>query len=251
MPHCHLKRVLLIVLCILFSITSEARENFYGIVYDKYDKKKKVSWNLSDWLTQKSNSASQDLWLAMNTSATFFEFYLYGAKDIYTLEEDSVEVVDEADGVELYRIGLFASIFGIEGEMFKLGEDLKYTDGRLTLRLFGKAVQGTNILLFFGQRNREEVRRGYTFDMNYYGASLNLYLLPILGLSGEYRSYLEAEPASGIKVEGNFTSYGAFVDLSFVRIVYESYIEKLTWTPASGVTNANRAGQRLALQLFF
>ncbi|MCB0421587.1 MAG: hypothetical protein KDD61_11360 [Bdellovibrionales bacterium] len=248
---CKIARWILGVVVVLACSTTMAAENYYGIVYDKYDNKKKVSWTLSDWLSQKSNFSAQDFWLSMNSPANFFEFYVKGGRDTYQLSEDGIVVLNEDSGVEHYQLGLFASIFGVEGEFFRQGQDLRSTEGRLTIRLFGKAIQGTNLLFYLGSKHREEVRLGYTFDTLFYGGSIDLYLFRFFGLFARYKEYLKSEVTSDIEVTGNFSSYGAHIDVFMFRVMYEHYTEMLNWTPSSGLSLSQRQGQRVSLQLFF
>lgn len=244
--------LLALLLLLVFQAESvQAKENFYGIAYDKYDRKKEVSWNLADWLIQKQEFAAMDHWLAMNTAANLFEFYLQAGAYTYDLSNANSMLNEEDYSLGYYRLGAFVTIWGVEVEKRQDSKDLDYTDGRTTLMLFGRALQGSNLLAYYGYRDMDDFRNGYSFKTNYYGGTLNLYLLPILGVFGDVKQYMESNAAEGVKAMGNYSSIGVFVDISIFRLVFEGYTENWTFTQTGSETKSTYKGANTSLQIFF
>jgi hypothetical protein len=132
-------------------------------------------------------------------------------------------------------------------------EKISDTSGALNLRIAGNAVQGTHLILFYGNRNRSMDRNGTSYYLRnqMYGADLNLYLNQYIGLLGRYTSYQPTNEGDLGEVSGSQVEYGLFIDFGAMRIS-GSFFSDSQKEVANGVeNNTDRSGSMVGLKFFF
>lgn len=222
---------MLTISAVLLSVTGARADEVYTFIVKKQEEKKQTrsGWNLADWIAQRDQRRTQDLWLAMNTP-TPYEFSLGG--DYRFLDSPK----DERD--HRFRLEAFAKIFGLTLE--KESEPNRW-NAFANVRLFGLHQQGTNLTVFAGLRSQSQPR---SFRSAVYGASATLYVSRFAGIEAQYRKIADGnfDPSGsgkgGSQVEGNL-----FIDFKFLRI-YGGLLR-------SRVDPSREKGTQLGLRLFF
>lgn len=222
--------VVFLALGCLFSSSTRADEVYTFIVKKQEEKKQtRRGWNLADWIAQRNQMRTQDLWLAMHTP-TPYEFSIGG--DYRFLDHPK----DERD--HRFSATAYAKIFGIEIE--RESEPSRW-NALLNFRFFGLYQQGTNLTAFVGMRSQSDPQ---TFRSIVYGASGTLYFSRFAGGEFEYRKYGDGtfDPsgvgAGGSQIEANF-----FIDFSFLRL-YGGYLR-------TKVDPSRDRGYQAGLRIFF
>lgn len=233
--------------------------NFGGPGFDygkKADSKEKSRWTLQEWLAQKQRNQLMDLWLGMYAPSPY-EFYLSGTYQAY----DKLESIDPnpsntADTKSSYRsyagsVGAYATVVGLVGELENNTED-GYNDsaGSFNLRVLGNSVQGTHLILNYGQRTRKQ-NSGSQLSQQFAGADLDLYMTKFFGLHGMYRQYMTTTDATLGDVKGNRTEGGAFIDFGALRIFGNWFSDQQNSTLNSSTTKTNRTGIQSGIKFFF
>lgn len=196
---------ILICGCLVSSVPTFADESYTFIVKKQEEKKQsRKGWNLADWITQRDQSRSRDLWLAMHTP-TPYEFFFGGDYRILSNPKDARD--------HRFQFGAFAKIFGLTFEKESRADRL---NALLNFRIYGLYQQGTNLTLFGGLRSEKKLQ---TFRSAVAGLSLNLYLSRFFGLEGSYRKYFKGTSDSeGFGRSGNQIESNLFIDFSFIRV---------------------------------
>lgn len=215
-------------------------------------------WTLSEWMAQKDRNRLMDLWLAMYAPSPY-EFYLGGAYSSYDVstEVGGIANIDKPTyRSPVGKIGAFAYVIGLTSE-YENNTEEKFSDlsGALNLRVAGNAVQGTHLLLQYGNRDRfqtnattgQKDRIAQTFA----GADLDLYLMKYFGIHGQYRKYMPVTQEILGEVEGQRTEAGIFLDFEALRIYGNWFSENQNATLNSSTTKTNRVGVQSGIQLFF
>lgn len=219
--------ILFPILAFLSTLSSALADDIYIVVLRKQEEKKSSRWSLADWLITKKRIEVMDQWLALNSSSSVFEGYFdynyseYGKRD--NLGSVATNTLDSGGA------GLFASIVGIEGKYTKSNE--KYVDYEVmaSLRLFGRADQGSNITVSYGARyfdyNDEINNIDDNVSSRFWHFRSSLYLISNLGIQGSFRQYsTDQTDKRKIAVHGQRIEGGAFLDLSFLRL-YGTYFK--------------------------
>ncbi len=192
-------------------------------------------WSLADWLEQRDRMRLQDLWFALHSGGSPYEFYISGnyqfnqlnGTQTYQAWEGSLAAFVAPFGLEArYESGLAQRVFGI-----------------FDLRILGFHDQATNLTLQLGIRN--ETNSLKSFRNLFTGASLTLYLVKSMGVEGLYRHFLPSTPNEiGQNVSGTRIQAGAFLVFSNTRLYLNYFSDAETNWTANGVTG----GFRLYLQ---
>jgi hypothetical protein len=220
----------------------------------KAEEKKGARWTLEDWLAQKERNRMMDLWLAMYTP-TPYEFFLQGSNLAYKVSNSPANTESDSSNYATLQgaLGAYATVVGVEME-YENNKSESFSDltGTLNLRIAGNAVQGTHLILYAGQRTRENVSdlAKTRLVQNLAGADLNIYLNQHFGISGDYRNFVaQDDPVLG-KVDGSLTKAGVFIDFEFVRI-FGSWYEEIEVRAQTSETTLKRNGIQSGLQFFF
>jgi len=229
-------------------------DDIFVIVVQKQAAKRSTSWSLSEWMMQKKEFALQDQWLALHSSSTLFEFYLAAETGDYHFSREGNNPLQQSKAA---HFGAFVSIFGLEFKQEKSNENFSEIDYRFALRVLGKAVQGTNFTLHYGQRKRafanaSSYHENDEFKNNYWGGSLSLYLLPFLGGQALFHQYMEKRSVNGHEVAGDLLELTGFIDFSFVRLYLTTSKEVLNIKSSNGsIIREKRDGNKIGIKIFF
>ncbi|MGE3758282.1 MAG: hypothetical protein AB7H97_11030 [Pseudobdellovibrionaceae bacterium] len=227
-------------------------QGLYDHVKKKGEAKKSSRWTLEEWLAQRDRNRMMDLWLSMN-SASPYEFYL-GSEHLGYTDTRLSPAPQTKDNFVSSRaqLGAFSSLVGVEGE-YENNSKQHYSDltGLLSLRLFGNAVQSTNITLSYGNRNRS-LQDITVIRQQLVQVALTLYLMKSFGLDGTYRYYIPSTNEALGKIETVRWQSGVFIDFDFLRIYGNYFKETFQTTPDSGVVQKNeRSGVQSGIKIFF
>lgn len=242
-------RVLFVALLALTASNANAKTFFGGGAFSSQGDKENVRWTLGDWLTQKKSFAVMDQWLAVNTQANLFEVNIEGGQSLYEFSRSGNLLEDKR--VDRYSAQIWVSIFGLQYTHEESDEGWEANSGQLNVRVFGKSTQTTNMTLHYGVRQWEDQNSNNEYSNQYGGANLNIYIVSFFGIEGGYRKYFTAEDKTNRKIEGEKTEYGAFIDVSFVRLYGNAFVEK-TYINASGTkTMETREGVDAGVKFYF
>lgn len=109
-------------------------------------------WTLADWLAQKQKNSLADQWLALHTSSNWFDLSLSGQQTQFEVKTTPANgtATTTKDGGQLYEADMYISIFNLNGEMEKRGDDYESYAGAAGIRLFGTSNQTTNLVVRYG-----------------------------------------------------------------------------------------------------
>ncbi len=248
--------IMLLLACFVMNSVAGAADGSSGT--GKFDFRTKAKnkegsrWTLSEWLQQKERNHLMDLWLAMYAPSPY-EFYLGGNYMTYkTSTEPTTSETSFASGEG--QVGAFATVLGVAGD-YQNNLDEKFNDlsGSVQLRILGNAVQGTHLIVFYGNRNRTMEKNGtVSFLRNpYTGGDLNLYFNKHLGISGEYRSYQPFDDTTLGTVTGSRTQGGVFIDFGSLRISGEYFQDQQDQSLTGVKTSTIRTGVKSGLRFYF
>lgn len=221
----------------------------------KSESKEGTRWTLQEWLAQKDRNHLMDLWLGMYAPSPY-EFYLSGQfssydKTISALPGTSTEQKNSLRSSS-GSLGAYATLIGLIGEYENNRED-NYNDlsGSLNLRLIGNAVQGTHLIIGYGQRTRNDTAQGLTLKQQFSNADLDLYLTKYFGLHGAYRYFAPQSDSRLGEVTANSAEGGVFIDFSSLRIFGTWYSDRQDSTLSGIVTKTERTGISTGIKFFF
>ncbi len=251
--------ILGVVFCFQFvSVHSQAQEGIYKVIVEKEKKKELRRWTLAEWLATKDRNRQMDMWLALHSSDTDYEFYLNLDHATQKTEESSAILGITDQKVPVYRLGLaaYATIAGLEYKHEVMG-DYSGNKAYFKLRIFGTGQQNTNLNFFYGVRNYKETVFTSVgeehFKNEFFGFSITLYLLKKLGLETHFENYVAKESDKNKLFDGSFIETTLFIDYGFIRIYGSLVNEPLEYT-ATGtntVTKWTREGFYGGLKFFF
>ncbi|MBF0360915.1 MAG: hypothetical protein HQK49_07880 [Oligoflexia bacterium] len=241
------------------SLNISAQDGIYILAIKKVEAKKSRGWNLAEWLFTKRKMELMDQWLALHSSFDF-EFVLHGGANQYNLEKSSTvtnldNTSDSDNNSNNYNsgtikknmifgtLGVYYRLFGLEGGFVKSNEKYLSQYANLAIRIFGVAVQSSNITLHYGLQQisydtpditrdansisaSDSVNEKNTFTNQYWGGKTTIYLASFLGLEGLYRNYIKKKNGDQIEYSGTNIEYGAFLDLSFFRPSFAFFLDK-------------------------
>ncbi len=252
------KLILVLLTSLMISSVVTADDTIISIAIKKQQEKRNKGWSLSDWMETKQAMFQMDRWLALNTSSTPFEFRIQGGRDqqdqkkIVNGEEETMTKVRNWGKVTVnYSIigasaGYEFNETGTEETIIKSSETMT---GDLSLRIFGKAIQDTNITGVYGIKK-------YTGDREatnqYWGGDATIYLLPFVGGVASYREYLNHCGKQDWCYHGHTVEYGGFIDLSFFRPEVTFFREKHYWNQEGTPSETKEiTGYKITASLFF
>ncbi len=214
-------------------------------------------WTLQEWLTQKDRNHLMDLWLGMYAPSPY-EFYISGQMLSYSRSIATTPAA-ATDSTQSYRsssgsVGAYATVIGLVGEYENNTEEgQNELLGSLNLRVLGNAVQGTHLIVSYGQRTKNQTSTGtlITLRQNFAGADLDLYLMKYFGLHGNYKSFSANSETTLGDVSGSKSEAGAFIDFGAMRIYGNWYSEKQDAVLSSTTTRTIRTGVQSGLKFFF
>lgn len=218
----------------------------------KKTNKENSQWTLADWLAQKNKMALADQWLALNSSANWFDLTLSGAHNEFKLKstDASGTVTNSKTKGQSYQLDAYFSIFNLYGE-YEVNNDQKESyAGAAGLRLFGTSSQTTNLVVRYGLRSLTS-SANEKWQNQFAEAQLQLYLLKQFGLQGKYRHYFPDDSNLGNRLEGHRLTAGAFIELLIFRIYGDYYQEPMERSSSGAVTKEQRDGMEYGVRLFF
>jgi len=215
----------------------------------KAEEKENSRWTLADWLAQKERNRMMDLWLGMYSPSPY-ELILGGFYNGYTLNIDNPPSVQTNQFAIGGTLAFYALILGGEG-FYINNTDEAYIDdgGMIALRVMGRAVQNTHLILQYGERTKKSST--FNLQQQFGAADLDIYVERHSGLHGNYRVYIPTnDPVLGA-VTGNRWEGGLFFNINFIQLIGGWYSELQTNTLAATTVNQTRSGGFGALKLFF
>jgi hypothetical protein len=210
-------------------------------------------WTLADWLAQKQKNSLADQWLALHTSSNWFDLSLSGQQTQFEVKTTPANgtATTTKDGGQLYEADMYISIFNLNGEMEKRGDDYESYAGAAGIRLFGTSNQTTNLVVRYGLQETKNKKTAEHWDNQYAEAQLQLYVIEFFGLQGKYRHFFPDTSKQGNKVSGHKVTAGAFIEYGMLRI-FADYFQEPMETSANGSTSKrDRTGMQYGLRLFF
>jgi len=239
-----MKRSIYCLLIFIFCFNAFAIEGTYKVIVKKIEEKKQSQWSLGDWLATKQRIALMDQWLALNTDKNLFEF-------VFDYQQFTFEPIVDQVKVEklssLYKAKFYITILGFEWQKEHSGYESEYEKYNLSLRFFGTSQQSTHFNFLYGQKNITDQSLG-KYESSFYGFDGDIYLFSFLGLSGSFEK-LRGEELSGTKLTGESSSYGAFLEVSFLRLYATKRKQKYFY---KGLLNSNKEkdGTTIGISLF-
>lgn len=246
--------ILFLVTSLNFLSEANAIEGVYEVIIRKQQEKQASRWTLADWLLTKQKMALMDQWLALNSSTTWFEFFLEGSGKELTGDEVG-DGRDPYDGQAYrYQAALYFRAFGLQGGQDKFSGFSESTFYQANLILLGSSAQSTNIQLHYGIKNTTILSTSPASELSptYWGASSTLYILPFLGGLYEYRKYGDDSSGSLTLKGGSRQEVGGFIDVWFLRLKGTYFKERLQLNnTARGDFDQHISGWWAGAQLFF
>jgi hypothetical protein len=222
---------------------------------ERQDNKIQTRWTLFDWLAQKEHMALLDSWLAVNRQANIFEIFGGGGPEFFHYKSTSNGTTTEtSEKGSLYRAGLYAWNFGLEGEYENTGNHLEGMAGIAAIRLLGTSNQGTNLTVKYGMRRLVDSGDATEYQWRNHLAegTLTLYLFSFFGLHGGYRHYFKATSNTGaVDMEGGRAMGGGFIELGWLRLYGELFKETMERDDGTTLTEKERAGVAAGGTLYF
>jgi hypothetical protein len=250
-------KVLVIATILIFSSTPAQAYFQMDLLKGKKTNKEATQWTLADWLTQKNKIATLDHWLALNRSANWFELNLSAEKGTLKLKNtDAAAVQTTVDqDSQTYSADMYLSIFNINGEYEKTSTDTENAEnygGALGVRLFGTSSQTTSLTARYGLYKHHNLTTLEEWQNQYVEGHLQLYIVQMFGLQGQYRHYFPHDSNQGTELSGYKASAGAFLEFFIFRVYANAYQEPMKYTASDGtVTKQDRSGIEGGVKLFF
>lgn len=209
-----------------------------------------VHWTLADWLTQKQNSRSEDLWLVLHTKTPqSLGLVIAGGQVPYNLDHNNTKTSQwENRGV----FGLSYSIFGIQYQYEKSNEDFVRQSGQFDIRILGDSPRTTFWLFSYGARKWDFANPSSSVTNPYASSQLNLYIFKFLGVEGAYQYFFKANDGSQKSYDGSRVEYGPFIDLRLIKVFGKYFSETTNTTPSGGTeTTDTRSGTEVGAEIGF
>lgn len=234
-----------------FCFASESDEGVYNVIIKKQEKKRQERWSLASWYDTKEKIRLMDMWLALHSSTSLYEFFVGG--DTATLEStlDSgtqfqPQIMNRA------QLGAYASIFGLQAQYFDFKNQSYGWNPSFHIRVLGTSVQNTNLTLEYGLRNRVDFNFADKFNNHFAGTSLTLYIQKVFGIESLYRYYFPKSSNNYKSLEGQLVEATLFIDYSFLRVYGTFFEESLILTSLNLIkTNVRYSGIFAGLKFFF
>jgi hypothetical protein len=211
-----------LALCLVGSIGSTATaqlEGTYEVAIKKQEEKKSARWSLADWLVQKDKNKMMDLWLAQNSHSSLYEFFLEANSINYG---QSAGQGTPSTNRSSYNgaLAAYAGVVGLRGGYQSDNENRTGWQGSLNVRLLGRAMQDSHVNLEYGIAELTLGSAGSeSFQNQFGGGSLNLYLTKRFGIEGVYHHVLPATSDQTKRtMEGENEAAGVFIDFGILRV---------------------------------
>lgn len=248
-------KTLVILICLFVCGQAfAAGEKFLGsFTTRKQGGKEQSKWTIVDFLAQKKKIQLMDMWLAMNTSASMFEFSLGGGPvsyDYTTRTNGSVTTTHQTS--QRYHMNGYVSIFGIEAEYEDTNQKLRNYSAAIGIRLLGNSNQTTRLTAKYGIQKRvdESASPEEIWQNQFAEGSLQLYVIDFFGLHGDYRYYFPDKSTSGNDLSGTKATAGAFIEIGMFRIYGDGFQEKMKYKTSTTTTDRDRVGYEYGVQLY-
>ena len=235
------------------------------------EERETTRWTLTEWLRIKERMRMMDLWLAMfsDPKKDRFRPELVVSYSVTkgTVEKDLLSGLESASAqgaqghAQLWLTNLISGTVGIRTLNIDLGvEGLNRTTLRAdystagtlaavsttidnpgfnhswyagSLRLFGKHIQDTSLILKYGAYSSESTDFSFANDGGsailkgrMAGADIQAYLFKWLGAESSFLIYGTPEDAKGTALQrGGYYDYMAFIEVSLLRIMVGQYRE--------------------------
>lgn len=245
--------LILIPALFVFPESHGQTKTVWEYVDSKLEKKEFKRWSLASWFYQKEKMALQDQWLAMNLdeSSVFWEFYVdYAGSDF---DADTSDNTNETTSGYSSEAALYIAFLGFAARQESYDTFYTQTESSVNLRLIGSNHQATHLILTYGRR-KFEGNETEQFEQNFYGGDISLYLVSFLGFDGRYRVYQKEENEQGTaEMQSTRVQWGAFIELSFLRIYAYQFQEDLEFTLFSNGSTTDRQikGTATGIRLYF
>jgi hypothetical protein len=242
-------RLIAIIVVLLFlSPLAIAQSFFGGGSYTRRGNNESVRWTLADWMSQKKQFSVMDQWLAINKQANFIEFNIQGGQANYDLNVNGTTTKQK---VTTFSAQLWVSIFGLQYVKADSDEDWESESYQLNVRLFGQSSQTTSLTAFYGMKEWTDLNAANSYDTQFAGGRLNLYLVSFVGLEASYQKNFKASDSLGREIDSYSSDYGIFVDLNFVRLYGKAFYENATITQGGVPQTEKRDGVDAGVQFYF
>lgn len=189
----------------------------------------------------------------VNVSSGRFQFLL---DDLFS-SGNRMRVINSDLGVEFYYAQ--AKDFQADAAFTQSKYEFRELSGALLIRPIGRSSQDSGLTIKLGYHNFDET--GFWSDTTtpenlygmYLGADAKLYLVPFLGLKGEYQHGLEGPAGSYIgKWKLSRFSYGAFLEIYLINLEAFMFSNELAFTPDAGSpVKETQTGTGIGASLFF
>lgn len=244
---------LLLTIFLTCSASTVFGETVWEYVDRKLEKKKFKRWSLSSWFYQQEKMALQDQWLAMNIEEDHIltEFYIDYAKSSFDV--DTANNTNEEKAGWTGEAGLYWGILGLTGRQEAYQDIYTQKEAAINLRVIGSSQQSTNLTFTYGVRQLDGDSTE-NFQQNFYGGDISLYLVSFFGFDGRFRYYnRDLNEQETTELRSQRSQWGAFLDISFIRIFAYQFEENLTFkTMATGaIFEQQIKGTATGVRLFF
>jgi hypothetical protein len=243
----------LLLLAIFLVPLSAMGETVWEYVDRKLEKKKFKRWSLSSWFYQQEKMALQDQWLAMNIEEDHIltEFYIDYAKS--TFDVDTADNLNEEKAGWTAEAGMYWGILGFTGRQEAYEDIYTQKEAAINLRVIGSSQQSTNLTFTYGVRQLDGDNTE-NFQQNFYGGDISLYLVSFFGFDGRFRYYnRELNEQETTELRSQRSQWGAFLDISFIRIFAYQFEENLKFKNMStqAVSEQQIKGTATGIRLYF
>ncbi len=209
-------------------------------------------FSLQEWLENKDRRGLMDMWLSINTP-TPYEFMIGGSLFQY----DNATTTNHIGTTQRYKsyddeLHAYATLVGISA-MYQNNNEEAFNDvtGQFNLRLFGTSTQSTHITLHYGLRTRTAHDNSYRLNQLYPGITLQIYLMKLFGIYGNYRYYSPISESFYGDTSTDELTAGLFIEYGMMRIFGNYYNERQNSKLNNIETNLDRKGTKVGVQFHF
>lgn len=261
------------------------------------EERESTRWTLTEWLRIKERMRMMDLWLAMFSDPKKDVFkpelnltYLSMRGAASLTDGDAAAQASAVNGAaqraELWLTNLVSGTVGIRtlnvdlgGEFYQrsaggflpeaaaVGADVTGTPAETRklahtyytgdLRLFGKSIQDSSLVLKYGQYksdnsipNLAAPAAATEREGKVAGAALQVYVLRWLGAEGNYLAYGDAlNPQGSADQRGTYYDYAGFVEVSLLRLMVGRYQEEWSFASLGEGTHVVESGITVGAKL--
>jgi hypothetical protein len=217
-------RYLILAIAMILGLNQSAfaqSDGAFDVALKKNDEKKASRWSLADWLAQKERNRKMDFWLAQNTHSSNYEFFLEARSINYGESDGSPTATAKNNNVYGGALAAYAGVAGLRGSLDQDSEKRSVWSGSLNLRLIGGAIQDSHLNLEYGLRGTsvtDSAGAKDSYQNQFGGVSLNLYLAKFFGIEGSYQRLLPTQSERHRSMEGEDSRAGVFIDFNLLRV---------------------------------